>query len=75
MDEKEHSIRFINSSYDTLFRIPDGGTVSTNSGVRCALKAFISNGISISSKNVSAFSKTGRSDVLPIITLTKGFIF
>ena len=27
MDEKEHSIRFINSSYDTLFRIPDGGTV------------------------------------------------
>ena len=27
MDEKEHSIRFINSSYDTLFRIPDGNTV------------------------------------------------
>ena len=27
MDEKEHSIRFINSSYDTLFRIPDGETV------------------------------------------------
>ena len=27
MDEKEHSIRFINSSYDTLFRIPVGGTV------------------------------------------------
>ena len=27
MDEKEHRIRFINSSYDTLFRIPDGGTV------------------------------------------------
>ena len=27
MDEKEHSIRFINSGYDTLFRIPDGGTV------------------------------------------------
>ena len=27
MDEKEHSIRFINSCYDTLFRIPDGGTV------------------------------------------------
>ena len=27
MDEKEHSIRFINSNYDTLFRIPDGGTV------------------------------------------------
>ena len=27
MDEKEHSIRFINSRYDTLFRIPDGGTV------------------------------------------------
>ena len=27
MDEKEHSIRFINSSYDTLFRIPDGGVV------------------------------------------------
>ena len=27
MDEKEHSIRFINSSYDTIFRIPDGGTV------------------------------------------------
>ena len=30
MDEKEHSIRFINSSYDTLFRIPDGGTVEVN---------------------------------------------
>ena len=27
MDAKEHSIRFINSGYDTLFRIPDGGTV------------------------------------------------
>ena len=27
MDEKEHSIRFINSGYDTLFRILDGGTV------------------------------------------------
>ena len=27
MDGKEHSIRFINSSYDTLFCIPDGGTV------------------------------------------------
>ena len=27
MDEKEHSIRFINSGYDTLVRIPDGGTV------------------------------------------------
>ncbi len=27
MDGKEHSIRFINSSYDTLFRIPDGGIV------------------------------------------------
>ena len=27
MDEKEHSIRFINSGYDTLFRIPDGGMV------------------------------------------------
>ena len=27
MDQKEHSIRFINSNYDTLFRIPDGGTV------------------------------------------------
>ena len=27
MVEKEHSIRFINSGYDTLFRIPDGGTV------------------------------------------------
>lgn len=25
--EKEHSIRFINSSYDTLFHIPDGGIV------------------------------------------------
>jgi len=25
--DKEHSIRFINSNYDTLFRIPDGGTV------------------------------------------------
>ena len=24
---QDHSIRFINSSYDTLFRIPDGGTV------------------------------------------------
>ena len=27
MVEKEHSIRFINSGYDTLFRIPDGGPV------------------------------------------------
>ena len=27
MDEKDHSIRFINSSYDTLFRIPNGGMV------------------------------------------------
>ena len=27
MDEKDHSIRFINSNYDTLFRIPDGGIV------------------------------------------------
>ena len=25
--DQDHSIRFINSSYDTLFRIPDGGTV------------------------------------------------
>ena len=27
MDEKDHSIRFISSNYDTLFRIPDGGIV------------------------------------------------
>lgn len=27
MDEKDHSIRFINSNYDTLFHIPDGGIV------------------------------------------------
>ena len=27
MDEKDHSIRFINSNYDTLFRIPDGSIV------------------------------------------------
>ena len=27
MEEKDHSIRFINSDYDTLFRIPDGGIV------------------------------------------------
>ena len=27
MDEKDHSIRFINSNYDTLFRISDGGIV------------------------------------------------
>ena len=26
-EEKGHKIRFINSSYDTLFRIPDGGTI------------------------------------------------
>ena len=37
MDEKEHSIRFINSGYDTLFRIPDGGTVE----VRFPDRAFI----------------------------------
>lgn len=27
MDEKDRSIRFINSDYDTLFKIPDGGTI------------------------------------------------
>jgi hypothetical protein len=42
--------------------------------VRCAERAFISNGISISSKNLAAFSITGRSDVLPIMILTIGFI-
>ena len=32
MDEKDHSIRFINSNYDTLFRIPDGGMAGFPTG-------------------------------------------
>lgn len=47
---------------------------STSAGVRWADKAFISKGISISSKNLAAFSITGRSDVLPMIILTTGFM-
>ena len=40
MDEKEHSIRFINSSYDTLFRIPDGGTVEVQLRIRNQTSVF-----------------------------------
>ena len=47
---------------------------STSSGVRWADKAFISNGISISFRNWAAFSITGRSEVLPIMILTNGFM-
>ena len=47
---------------------------STSAGVRCADKANISNGISHSSSSLAAFSIIGRSDVLPIIILTIGFI-
>jgi hypothetical protein len=47
---------------------------AASSGVRCADKALISNGISNSSSNFAAFSMMGRSDVLPIIILTLGFI-
>ena len=35
-DQKEHSIRFITSSYDELFRIPDGGMID----VRCPDRHF-----------------------------------
>ena len=35
MREKDHSIRFITSSYDTLFRIPDGGIVEVRFPDRC----------------------------------------
>ena len=48
--------------------------VSTASGVRCAERAFTSKGICISSRNLHAFSITGRSLVLPMIMLTIGFI-
>lgn len=47
---------------------------STASGVRCAERAFISKGTCISSSNLAAFSITGRSEVLPMIMLTIGFI-
>ena len=47
---------------------------STASGVRCAERAFISKGTCISSSNLAAFSITGRSEVLPMIILTIGFI-
>ena len=35
-DQKHHSIRFITSSYDELFRIPDGGIID----VRCPDRHF-----------------------------------
>ena len=47
---------------------------ATSSGVRCADRAFTSKGISLLSKNLKAASITGRSDVLPIIMLTRAFI-
>ena len=49
-------------------------TIILLAGVRCADKANISNGISHSSSSLAAFSMIGRSDVLPIIILTIGFI-
>ena len=48
---------------------------STSAGVRCAERAFISKGICISSRNLAAFSITGRSLVLPMMMLTIGVIF
>src|SRR3712207_8804572 len=47
---------------------------STASGVRWAERAFTSKGISLSSNHLHAFSITGKSLVLPMIILTKGFI-
>jgi hypothetical protein len=46
----------------------------TSSGVRCAESAFISKGTANSSSNLAAGSMTARSEVLPIIILTFGFI-
>ena len=49
--------------------------VSTSRGVRCAERALISKGISISSRKRAAFSITGRSDVLPMMMLTIGVMW
>ena len=46
----------------------------TSAGVRWAERALTSKGISISSKNLQAFSMTGRSEVEPMMMLTCGFI-
>ena len=47
---------------------------STASGVRWAERALTSKGTCISLSSWQAFSITGRSDVLPMIMLTNGFI-
>ena len=48
---------------------------STSTGVRCAERAFISNGISRSSSSLADYSMIGKSEVLPMMILTIGFIF
>ena len=47
---------------------------STASGVRCAERALTSKAICCSFRKARAFSMTGRSLVLPMITLTMGFM-
>ena len=47
---------------------------ATSSGVRWAESASISKGTCIELRKSAAFRITGRSDVLPIIILTEGFI-
>ena len=47
---------------------------STSAGVRWAERAFISNGTCMSLRKAAAFSITGRSEVLPMIMLTIGFM-
>ena len=48
---------------------------STSSGVRWADNAFTSKGICCSFRKARAFSMTGRSLVLPMITLTMGSMY
>ena len=47
---------------------------ATSAGVRWAERAFISKGTSMSSRNLAAFSITGKSLVLPMMMLTIGVI-
>ena len=47
---------------------------ATWSGVLCALRALISKGISMLSKNSAADFITGMSDMLPMMMLTIGFM-
>lgn len=48
---------------------------STSAGVRWAERALISKGMQKSLRTFAAFSMTGRSEVLPMIILTFGFMF